>query len=820
MYGNEFRPMKRAHSPDSEGNFRGQFRGPPGHPFHKRHRGDGFNQPQTIDDKIARLGDTGSRNVDIGALAKEIDADLLNKADEDEKIKNLTMKITKCIVAFPTRVATYSTLVGLISVKHYNVSCQIINSLHASYPVYLEAQKWQEALTIIHVLSSLVNCKVITPSAILAQFNHMLESIHEENIPQARSDYFVYSVLSSLPFVALELSADPEHLELFDKILSTIEDYLNKRSKSHLNVTRVWLSSDSTIQMDYLDSLWVQMKNFKANGWTETFLHRPYNDKEYKDIMASSLIPQNCPVAQIPPYSKSHLYPVPKIVFRIYEDDVTDGRRSIPGSDKIERFCIENHIRNIIDEIPSESRDCARHLSHMYRSDQLPMKHILIETLLGELFTLPQPRHREILYHSLLFELSKLFYPSRNPEELKSNFDVILNEAIKVLYENLDTMNVTCIQRFINWFSFHLNNTEYIYPWQSWNDSVSKDRTSPKAVFVYEILDKCIRLSFHKKISTLVSGNLDVLVPAEINIKYQPVNSGDPKAEELAATIKKLIVEKADGKTICETLNIIIDGVELPDDFELKEEKHSVKMLKIDIFTAVILSIASKSLTHLSSAIGKFRNVFRALTKVEQGQSQLLQTMHSCLEAHSQLQVILVDKLLKADLIDAREVCRWIFSEPMRAHLIRSYPWELLSNTMSRVLSQLMKLNKERGQRQVEEVKNGDPTTIEGENTDVEMKPEDNSQELLDEKIARAKIEYDEMVLEVFKMFFKTLQEHVSKCEISNKMHMDDWFKLVSGRMQQFYYENYFSLVEKYDEIKAVVDSTPSIGAMIVNLNQ
>lgn len=813
--------MKRTHSPDFENNFRGHFRGHPGHQFHKRHRGDGFNQPQTIEDKIARLGDTGSRNVDIGMLAKEIDADLMNKTDEDEKIKSITTKITKCIVAFPTRVATYSTLIGLISVKHYNVSCQIINSLHASYPIYLEAQKWQEALTIMHALASLVNCKVITPSAILAQFNHMLETIHEENIPQTRSDYFVYTILSSLPFVSLEIStSEPEQLEVFEKMLATIEEYLSKRSKCHLNVTRVWLSNDSTIQMDYLDSLWVQMKNFKANGWTETFLHRPYNDKEYKDIMASSLIPQNCPIIQLPTYTKTHLYPIPKIVFRIFEDDVTDGRKSIPGSDKIERFCVENHIRNIIDEIPSDPRDCSRHLSHMYRSDQLPMKHILIETLLGELFVLPQPKHRQILYHSLLFELSKIFHPSRNPEELKSNFDVVLNEAIKVLYGNLETMSVTCIHRFIEWHSFHLNNTEYLFPWQTWNDSVSKDRSSPKAVFVHEILDKCIRLSFHKKVSTLVSGNLDVLVPPEVSIKFQPVNMDDPRAEELAATIRKLIVEKADGKTICETLNIIIDGVELSEGFEVKEEKHNAKMLKIDIFTAVILSIASKSLTHLSSAIGKFRNVFKALTKVDQGEAQLLMTMHSCLEAHSQLQVILVDKLLKAELISAREVCRWIFSQPMQAHLIRSYPWELLNSTTNRVFGQINKLSSERDQTQAEESKNGETIATDGDSADVEMKTEDQSQASADDKITEAKLEFSNLALEIFRMFSGVLQEHISRCEAANKLYMDDWFRFVSGRMQQFYYNNYNSLMEKYDEIKVIVDSTPSIGSTIVNLNQ
>lgn len=817
MYGN--RPMKRSFSPDNDNNnFRGGQFNRGGHGgnqqwHNKRFRGEP-QLPQTIEDKIAKLGDTGSRNVDIGSLAKEIGEDLSNsKEREDERIKEITAKICQCIVSFPTRVSTYATLIALIGVKHYNVSCQIINALHASYPVYLETQKWQEALTIIHLLSSLVNCKVIRPSAWLSQFELILEITLEDNIPQARSDYYVYTVLSSLPYVAQELNAESGEQNTFEQILNTVETYLNKRSKDHLNATRVWLSEDSTVQMDYLDSLWVQTKNFRANNWNEIFLHRPYNDKEYKDTMASSFVPVNSKTIQIPAHSASYVYPSPRVVFRIFEDDVVEGHKSIPGSDKIERFCIENHIRNIIDELPTDSRDCARHLSHMYRSEQLPLKHILIETLLGELFTLPKSRHQEILYHALLYELGKIFYPSKNPDDLKFNYDFILNEAVKVLYDNLDTMNVTCFDRFVQWFSFHLNNTEFLYPWQTWADATFKDRDSPKAKFVNQILDRCVRFSFHKKISTLVQASLASLMPPEVGVKYSPIYADSPNAEELAATVKKLIIEKANGPTICETLNIVIDGVELPEGFMQKEEEHSEKLLKIDIFTAVILTIASKSLTHLSSAIGKYKNVFKALTNMKEGQIQLLQTMHSCLATHPQLQVILVDKLLKAELVEAKEVCRWIFSESMKPHLLECYPWELLNNTIHRTFQMIEKLMKD-----AEKLKTQEPVVKVKQEDDVDMVAEDvNDQAQV--KIKDAQSTYDDLILQVFKRFSEILGDHIRKSEVDNLSYMGNWFRWITGRMQQVYYTQYRTTLPRYDELKAVIDTTPYIGASITNLN-
>lgn len=776
------------------------------------------------------IGDTGFHSSAIGNLAKDIEGELSNKVGEDEKIKNIASTICKCIISFPTRVATYATLIGLISVKHYEVSCQIINSLHGSYPVYLEAQRWQEAITIIHLLSSLVNCNVIRPTALLSQFELLLEITSEENIPQARSDYYVYTVLSSLPYVASALTTRTPESEIdlgrFEQMLTTIETYLNNRSKEHLNVIRVWSSHESTVQMDYLDSLWVQIKNFQANNWNEVFLHRPYNDKDYKDSMNSNLIPQNSPTIQIPAHSPKYLYPSPKIVLRLFEDDVAEGHKQIPGSDKIERFCIENHIRSIIDEVPKDPRVCLRHLSNFYHSSRLPTKHLLVETLLGELFTLPHPKHDEILYQTLLHEFTKMYNHSTNNDEVKFNCDVIVNGAVKTLYENLDTMNVTCVDRFISWFSFHLNNTEFIYPWQTWSDATEKDKTSPKALFVQNVLDRCVRFSFRRKIGTLVSASLSNLMPPEAKVEYKPVNADCKKASELHETITRLIYDKADAKMISETLNILIDGAQVSEDFVLVEEKPLDKLLKIDIFTAVIFEIGGqRSLTHLSSAIGKYKNVFKALTKVELGQIQLLQTMHSCLETHPQLQIILVDKFLKANLIEAKEVCSWIFSDTMKPFYLKSYPWEILNNVIrytSKVIDKLL-AQKEANELKKVVVKIERGQTPPNDEEDVEMEPENGSisESLgLDEEIEKARSSYRSLIIQVFKMFANILGDHIREREQSNVSFMDNRFQIMTGRMQQVYYNHYEYIRSVYPEIKAIIDGIPSIGNSIINLNQ
>ena len=51
----------------------------------------------------------------------------------------------------------------------------------------------------------------------------------EDNIPQARSDYFVFTVLSALPWIGRELY-DKKEQDL-EQLLNTIDNYFNKVSQ-------------------------------------------------------------------------------------------------------------------------------------------------------------------------------------------------------------------------------------------------------------------------------------------------------------------------------------------------------------------------------------------------------------------------------------------------------------------------------------------------------------------------------------------------------------------------------------------------------------
>ena len=137
-------------------------------------------------------------------------------------------------------------------------------------------------------------------------------------------------------------------------MLGSLEGYIKRRSKAHHNALRVFRSDTPHPQDEYLDSLWQQIKRLRSDMWVEKHIIRPY--LAFDSVLCEAL-QHNLPQMVPPPHHPSTTYPLPQVVFRMF--DYTDCPEGpiLPGQHSIERYLIEEQLRHILQTYHKERKD-------------------------------------------------------------------------------------------------------------------------------------------------------------------------------------------------------------------------------------------------------------------------------------------------------------------------------------------------------------------------------------------------------------------------------------------------------------------------------
>uniref|UniRef100_A0A3B4DBB6 Nuclear cap binding protein subunit 1 n=1 Tax=Pygocentrus nattereri TaxID=42514 RepID=A0A3B4DBB6_PYGNA len=487
------------------------------HSPHKRRR---TSEPIEIEDRleslICRVGEksTSSLESNLEGLAGVLEADLPN-------YKNKILRIL-CAVArlLPEKLTVYTTLVGLLNARNYNFGGEFVEAMIRQLKETLKSNLYSEAVYLVRFLSDLVNCHVIAAPSMVAMFENFVSVTQEEDIPQVRSDWYVYAVLSCLPWVGKELY-EKKDVEM-DRLLNQIDGYLKRRQKIHVPMLQVWSAEKPHPQEEYLDCLWAQVQKLKKDRWQERHILRPYI--AFDSVLCEAL-QHNLPPFTPPAHSDDAVYPMPHVVFRMF--DYTDAPEGpvMPGSHSVERFVIEENLHCIIKSHWRERKTCAAQLLSYPGKNKIPLNYHIVEVIFGELFQLPSPPHIEVMYTALLIELCKL-QPGSLPQ--------VLAQATEMMYMRLDTMNTTCVDRFVSWFAHHLSNFQFRWSWDDWADCLTVDNEKPKPKFVKEVLEKCMRLSYHQRIVDIVPPSFSALIPAEPMFQYKYEDESNSKYSQIS----------------------------------------------------------------------------------------------------------------------------------------------------------------------------------------------------------------------------------------------------------------------------------------------
>ncbi|KAI9521346.1 Nuclear cap-binding protein subunit 1 [Dissostichus eleginoides] len=742
---------------------------------HKRRR---TSEPIEIEDRleslICRVGEksTSSLESNLEGLAGVLEADLPN-------YKNKILRIL-CAVArlLPEKLSVYTTLVGLLNARNYNFGGEFVEAMIRQLKETLKNNLYNEAVYLVRFLSDLVNCHVIAAPSMVAMFENFISVTQEEDVPQVRADWYVYVVLSCLPWVGKELY-EKKDVEM-DRLFSQIDGFLKRRVKTHVSMLQVWTAEKPHLQEEYLDCLWAQIQKLKKDRWQERHILRPYI--AFDSVLCEAL-QHNLPPFTPPGHIPGAQYPMPHVVFRMF--DYTDAPEGpvMPGSHSVERFVIEENLHCIIKTHWKERKTCAAQLLSYPGKNKIPLNYHIVEVIFGELFQLPAAPHIDVMYTTLLIELCKL-QPGSLPQ--------VLAQATEMLFMRLDSMNTSCIDRLINWFSHHLSNFQFRWSWDDWSDCLTMDLEKPKPKFIKEVLEKSMRLSYHQRIVDIVPASFSALIPAE-NIfvyKYADESSSSLPGYPASITVGDAIKNRATNEEILAILKEVPNPNQEDDD----DEGESFNPLKVDVFLQTLLHLAAKSFSHSFSALGKFHEVLKALTENDEGKVHILKVVYEAWKNHPQMVAVLVDKLIRTQIVDCAAVANWLFSQDMAHEFTRLFVWEILHSTIRKMDKHVQKI-----QQELEEAKDKlekqqhKHKRDSGDEEDMEKNSEDEEGQLeeqidrLQEKVESAQSEQKNLFLVIFQRFIMLLTEHLVRCETGSADISTPWYKNCIERLQQVF---------------------------------
>ncbi|KAM3727998.1 Nuclear cap-binding protein subunit [Dirofilaria immitis] len=716
---------------------------------------------------LAHVGEKSNSSLEsnLESLAQVLETDL------DTYKEHIIEILITCICNVPDKLTVYSTLVGLLNAKKYNFGAELLDELLSRLNTLMKTNDFDRALHIMIFFSDLVNCRVITSNSFVDFLGDLINCASEAEIPQVRRDWFIYVFLHCLPWVGQELAE--KNQDQLNTLLDNVEKYLNSRNKEHVKILQVWTKSIHE-QEEYLDCLWAQILKLRSDGWKEKFITRHY--VAFDGTLADAL-QHNLPSFQSPPHTPNSIYPLPNVVFRFFDyADCPDDGPLLPGAHSIERFLVEEELRWILNQEKTNRKKCASRLLGYDKRTLVPINYVILEVIFSQLFHLPESPNRSIFYGSLLIELCKT-----------KSMPQVIAQAAEIFYQRIDSMQVACIDRLIDWFSYHMSNFEYRWSWSDWSDCIELDHLAPKHIFVREVLDKCMRLSYHQRLAEFLPPSFEKMIPEKPVISYDLSDDEHPD-RDFAMVLEKAFREK-------------ISADEMIDLLRSETGNRMDINSRLSIFFKVLLYLARKTFSHNFAALTRYYSTLKEfIGGREDAQLTILRTLYETWKLHGQMIIVLVTKLLKMSLVDASAVVAWLFSDEMKSEFERLWIWEVLDRALEHVSGHV--------RRSRQAIENGkcknEQKDSHHENNDFDMEVDEHGKTdpstverfIKDSEFADLHECLKNLLLDVLHKFTVTLAEHIVNSESSGSDFQNNWYLYVTGRFKNVFLKHWKDLFE------------------------
>jgi nuclear cap-binding protein subunit 1 len=191
--------------------------------------------------------------------------------------------------------------------------------------------------------------------------------------------------------------------------------------------------------------------------------------------------------------------------FWIFDDSVDASLSQVAPMHHPGRFVLEELIQDTIELYSLNHTEACKLLLSLpsFLSQDFTQTYnihqSIVEVLFMQMLSLPRPREKLVYYSTLLMDLCK---------GALDKIPSAMGRSLTLMFKRLDTpnegMDVECIQRLCVWFSHHLSNFGFSWKWKEWVPAIQGEVTSGPFIFVRELLQKCLRLSYYDRIKSVL----------------------------------------------------------------------------------------------------------------------------------------------------------------------------------------------------------------------------------------------------------------------------------------------------------------------------
>ncbi|KAG0233647.1 Component of the cap-binding complex (CBC) [Actinomortierella wolfii] len=737
---------------------------------------------------IIRVGDkvTPSLETNLNTLAGILDNDYAKHS------ATILKTLKACILELPMKTAIYGTLTGLLNTKDAQIGGTIVKMAAELLQENLFACQWRSVKLLLRFFGELVNSNVILPTTLLNVLDGLLSVLEEPTVLRARADCAVYLVLATLPWCAADLRDRNPHD--FERLVAKCEAYVMARDEDGVegfDLRKVFREDQCPYaQEDQLTLLLRQIQNLQKDDWEVGILIKP---SQNFDAELGTATQHELPAFEFPPHADNVTYLNLPPLFSLFLGENGDVPPTLPDPNSIAHFIVRDNLTDVIALFEINRKECAKYLFMVQYSyttgtfadptvprpqptDENAMDgvtqpgwsidEVLAEVLFCELFKLPMSEFKAVYYASLLVEMCKAFPDS---------FPMVLAKGISILFERLPYMDVECACRFWTWLSHHLSNFGYLWNWAEWSSALELPDNHPKSIFIRETLEKTIRLAYYERIKEALPEDFQKFIPSEAPGPFWKFESPDHPYHAMASAVLNSLRAKNSIEQIEQTLDSMKNAPRL-EGLSPAEREDFIR----EMFIECVLMLGSKSFSHILNVIERYLAILQRMNSTPEARLHTVKIVASSWRNNTQFMGILLDKMLNYRVVDPIAIVKWVFEPEVYGknadttmeddveegstrrgqEWYRSYIWEILKNTLNKVLSRVAQVKDK-----LEEVRreaDADPS-----------KPRDVV-EAVENTLSIVNREQKEVFLTLYQKFVGVLRERLATLEADEEANVEE----------------------------------------------